>query len=312
MVNHKYNTRLSDSQINYNDDEFIYDNEFSDDEKFDQNKFSKLLYKQFPSKFTLEKLKNNNNNKKRIIKPKNIKINIKNKNKKINDLPKKKYYFNKLKRNCISPTNIKIKRNKNIEENNNIEYKDFNLFFNNSYKNHNKIVIDDDLSEYESDLEDDDISNDDSDSDYNDLRDNNKQKCSQDKQLVKEYENIFKNETNGVEYFKKLGTEEKRGLLEKLSDLNSKATLSVPHDIHIINLNIEEKYKIAVFNKLKNLNSLSNDTSSTEYIKLKNWMDNFTKIPFNNYSSLPISLNDGLDKCAEYIINDQWVLEKLL
>ena len=93
MVNHKYNTRLSDSQINYNDDEFIYDNEFSDDEKFDQNKFSKLLYKQFPSKFTLEKLKNNNNNKKRIIKPKNIKINIKNKNKKINDLPKKKYYF---------------------------------------------------------------------------------------------------------------------------------------------------------------------------------------------------------------------------
>ena len=38
-------------------------------------------------------------------------------------------------------------------------------------------------------------------------------------------------------------------------------------------------------------------------------MDNFTKIPFNNYSSLPISLNDGLDKCAEYIINAKKILD---
>ena len=130
------------------------------------------------------------------------------------------------------------------------------------------------------------------------------------KKLVKEYKNILKTENNSIEYFKQLDINEKKKLLDKIKYLNEKASIPVPYEVHVINLEIEEKYKISVFNKIKNLTSLSKDTSSSEYIKLKNWIENFTKIPFNNYSSLPITINDGYDKCRDYIINAKKILDE--
>jgi ATP-dependent Lon protease len=57
------------------------------------------------------------------------------------------------------------------------------------------------------------------------------------------------------------------------------------------------------------LANLSKDTSSTEYIKLKNWIDIFMKIPFNNYCSLPITINDGISQCKDYMINAKNILD---
>ena len=78
----------------------------------------------------------------------------------------------------------------------------------------------------------------------------------------------------------------------------------------MINLDIEEKYKSAAFNKLSNLNKMSKDKTSSEYIKLKIWIDNFMKIPFNNYYNLPITINDGIDKCKDYILNARKILDE--
>ena len=38
-----------------------------------------------------------------------------------------------------------------------------------------------------------------------------------------------------------------------------------------------------------------------EYYKIKQWVDNFMKIPFGKHSSLPVSLDDGEEKCQAFI-----------
>jgi ATP-dependent Lon protease len=45
------------------------------------------------------------------------------------------------------------------------------------------------------------------------------------------------------------------------------------------------------------------DPSDNEYYKIKNWVDAFMKIPFGIYRNLSISIDDGLDKCHEYMNN---------
>nr|UZT28915.1 ATP-dependent Lon protease [Nucleocytoviricota sp.]UZT29287.1 hypothetical protein [Nucleocytoviricota sp.] len=309
MVNHKYDTRFKYNPKSYNDD-FIDDTEIIEDEIFDKKKFSKLLYQKFPSKFTLEKSKNP---KKKFKKLKNIKINILNKEK-INDLPKKKYYFNKLKRNCTSPTNSNgniVKKSKLDEH---YENKSFKIFLNKTYEDENKIINNDNSNCSDSENSDNDsetLNEYDTESElsYRSESDNSDKILSEDKTMIKEYKNIFKSNNDSIGYFKKLNLDDKKKLLEKLKDLNEKATIPTPYEVHVINSNIDEKYKISVFSKIKTLANLSNDTSSTEFIKLKNWIDIFMKIPFNNYCSLPITINDGISNCKDYMINAKNILD---
>ena len=321
MVHHKYDTRYK-SENNYNDIEL-----------------AKLLYEKFPSTYTLNKLnklnklknnvKNNDvlSNKKKL--KHRIKLNIQNKP----DF--KQYYFNKLKRNCLSPNESSEKKKLKSENVSDEENKTFNIYLTNKYQNriiempnNKKLSEEEELSEEEDELseeeeelseeedelseeeeelseEEDELSEDES--IYN-LEKN--KKANNDKKLLNKYKNILKNENNSIQYFKNLNTEEKEELINKITDLNSKAGVSIPYEVHLLNLNIEEKYKIAVFNKVKNLSNLSQDTSSTEYIKLKNWIEVFTKIPFNNYSKLPVTINDGFDKCKEFILESRKILDK--
>jgi ATP-dependent Lon protease len=50
------------------------------------------------------------------------------------------------------------------------------------------------------------------------------------------------------------------------------------------------------------------DSSSGEYYKLKQWVDNFMRIPFSKFKQLEISIDDGIDKCSEYMENAQKIL----
>jgi ATP-dependent Lon protease len=38
-----------------------------------------------------------------------------------------------------------------------------------------------------------------------------------------------------------------------------------------------------------------------EYYKVKNWVDTFMKIPFNHRKNLPLTIEDGLQKCSEFM-----------
>ena len=55
---------------------------------------------------------------------------------------------------------------------------------------------------------------------------------------------------------------------------------------------------------------MSHDRSSSEYNKLKTWVDAFIKIPFEQYHSLPLTINDGIEKSNEFVTNAKEQLDK--
>ena len=52
------------------------------------------------------------------------------------------------------------------------------------------------------------------------------------------------------------------------------------------------------------------DPSIGEYFKLKNWIDTFMRIPFNKFNNLPFTINDGLEKCNNYMQSSVDILDK--
>lgn len=64
---------------------------------------------------------------------------------------------------------------------------------------------------------------------------------------------------------------------------------------------IFKKYEELVLKKVNTLSS--SDSDNGEYYKIKNWVDTFVTIPFNKYSNLPITINDGIENCHEFMSN---------
>jgi ATP-dependent Lon protease len=50
------------------------------------------------------------------------------------------------------------------------------------------------------------------------------------------------------------------------------------------------------------------EPGSGEFYKIKNWVDTFMRIPFDKYETLPISIEDGVDKCHDFMENAQKTL----
>jgi ATP-dependent Lon protease len=51
------------------------------------------------------------------------------------------------------------------------------------------------------------------------------------------------------------------------------------------------------------------DPGNGEYYKIKNWVDTFMQIPFNTYKSLPISINNGIEECHDYMAKSKDILD---
>jgi ATP-dependent Lon protease len=51
------------------------------------------------------------------------------------------------------------------------------------------------------------------------------------------------------------------------------------------------------------------EPGSGEYYKIKNWIDTFMRVPFGEYKTLPLSIEDGIDKCHDFMANAQKTLD---
>jgi ATP-dependent Lon protease len=61
---------------------------------------------------------------------------------------------------------------------------------------------------------------------------------------------------------------------------------------------------------MRRLNQLNNMyPGDVEYHKIKNWIDTFMKIPFGKYKNLPITLDDGIEKCHDFMENAKNILD---
>jgi ATP-dependent Lon protease len=74
----------------------------------------------------------------------------------------------------------------------------------------------------------------------------------------------------------------------------------------LLESNIPVQFKAAAMKKINSLRYM--EPGSGEFYKIKNWVDTFMKIPFNKYEGLPITIEDGVDKCHDFMENAQKTL----
>jgi len=103
-------------------------------------------------------------------------------------------------------------------------------------------------------------------------------------------------------YFKKkLSNKEQLKIMNDLNDINKFMFVEKPYRLSLLQSNMPPKFKAIAIQRLNQLAMM--EPGEAEYFKLKNWVDNFMRIPFGVYKHLSININDGIDKCSEYVLN---------
>ena len=103
-------------------------------------------------------------------------------------------------------------------------------------------------------------------------------------------------------YFKKrLSNKEQLQIMTDLHEINQFMYVEKPYRLSLLQSNIPPKFKAIAIQRLNQLSMM--EPGENEYFKLKNWVDNFMRIPFSVYKNLTININDGIDKCSEYVIS---------
>jgi hypothetical protein len=122
-------------------------------------------------------------------------------------------------------------------------------------------------------------------------------------QNAKSYHKLIhsdKKRLNEIEYFKKkLSNKEQLRAMRELKEINKNTINDKPYRLRLLDTKIPPKFKAIAMQKLSMLKNM--EPTDGEYFKIKNWVDAFMKIPFGIYKSLSIKMEDGPDKCYEYM-----------
>jgi len=123
----------------------------------------------------------------------------------------------------------------------------------------------------------------------------------------------FKNHTreksviNDVKYFNNLSKEEQLIVNNEFQKINKEILFNKPHRFALLDSDMPIEYKAHAIKKINLLKHM--DSTNGEYYKIKDWVDKFMRVPFGKYSSLPITIDDGIDKCHDFMQNAQEILD---
>lgn len=102
-----------------------------------------------------------------------------------------------------------------------------------------------------------------------------------------------------IDQFKAL-TEDQQSKL--LKTLESRVKNPAPNQglmFKILTMNLPTETQGLVLSKYNSLQSL--DPGSSEYFKLRNWLEKLTSMPLGIYKELPVKISDGSDTCAGFM-----------
>jgi ATP-dependent Lon protease len=109
-----------------------------------------------------------------------------------------------------------------------------------------------------------------------------------------------KKNANEMDYFKKkLSNKEQLRVMKDLKEINSYINIEKPYRLSLLDSTMPAKFKAIALQKLNVLKSM--DPGDNEYYKIKNWVDTFMRIPFGIHKSLTVRMEDGIDKCQEFM-----------
>jgi len=117
-----------------------------------------------------------------------------------------------------------------------------------------------------------------------------------------------KNTMNDFTFYEKLDTEHQKKIIKELKEINKITRIEKPYRMTLLESNIPVEFKSAAMKKINALRYM--EPGSGEFYKSKNWVDAFMRIPFNKFEGLPISINDGVEKCHEFMENAQKTLDQ--
>jgi len=141
-------------------------------------------------------------------------------------------------------------------------------------------------------------------------------KKKQEKKITKQKERndrIFKrilrdkNTMNDFEFFEKLELEQQKKIIKELREINKITRVEKPYRLTLLESDIPLIFKSAALKKISSLRYM--EPGSGEFYKIKNWVDTFMRIPFGKYNNLPISIDDGVEKCHDFMAVAQKTLD---
>ncbi len=105
---------------------------------------------------------------------------------------------------------------------------------------------------------------------------------------------------NDITYFKSLSVEKQAALMKVLEQKATPVEVQVPLKFKILEKVAANpdlaRIAMSKYNALMNI-----DPSSTEYYKCSHWINGFTGLPLGIYKDLPVRLEDGPEKCQEFM-----------
>jgi ATP-dependent Lon protease len=114
--------------------------------------------------------------------------------------------------------------------------------------------------------------------------------------------------TNDFTHFKKLDIVEQENILKKLKVMQQHNKVEKPYRLSLIESNIPVEFKTSAMKKINILDYM--DPSSGEYYKIKQWVDTFMRIPFNKTKNLPLTMEDGVEKCNSFMEDAKRTLDE--
>ena len=105
---------------------------------------------------------------------------------------------------------------------------------------------------------------------------------------------------NDITYFKSLSSDKQSNLIKVLEHKNTPTEVQVPLKFKILE-KVATKPDLSRIAMAKYNALCSIDPSSTEYYKCGHWIQGFTGLPLGVYKDLPVKIEDGTDKCAEFM-----------
>ena len=116
-----------------------------------------------------------------------------------------------------------------------------------------------------------------------------------------------KNTMNDFSFYEKLEITEQKKIIKELREINKITRIEKPYRMTLLESDIPVNFKAAAMKKINSLRYM--EPGSGEFYKIKNWVDTFMRIPFGKNENLPISIDDGVEKCHEFMENAQKTLD---
>ena len=114
---------------------------------------------------------------------------------------------------------------------------------------------------------------------------------------------------NDLQYFnEKMTVAEQESALQQIEEIKKHNDITKPYRLTLLDATIPSQYKAIAYRKISSLRNM--EPGGGDYYKMKNWVDTFMQIPFGKYKNLPITIEDGVEKCHDFMDNAKQILDQ--